>query len=568
MNGASHLLDRNGTYYFQRRVPDFVVGVLSGLDAEQEASLSPELIGYFKGKKFIRQSLKTKDKKRAGRLCNEEDFKFDNYLSKLEQWAKSGAPVSDTVSTETLKGIAQVWLTRELQADDDRRLAGISKEALNREEVGLDWLESEFRDSLVTAGEKTRVPQVERIADELLQEFQIILNRQEKPYEILHRELVKGFLHLSTAIRQRNNGEPVETPVAASVVIPRAGSGVNSQSGSQMTLDDLRDYWKGQADRNLKTVYDVNTAIKEFKALHGDLTIDKITKAQMVAYKDNLLGIGVPEGKHKQRRTATIEKRLTMLGAIFQVAVDNDKLLFNPCRGVKVAEQTGVTEDDDREPFTIEDLRKIFTSPIYTEGKRYPQGRGVAQYWLPLLALYTGMRREEIGQLLRTDVQQDGGTGIWFILTKAGQGKRLKNKNTKRRIPVHPDLVKMGFVAYVQTITEGQIFPELRRVGLKGLTTSKWSDWFGGGKGYLRTTVGITDPAKVFHSFRHTFKDAVRVAGIDEEVHDALTGHSNAKVGRMYGAGMFPLEPLYEGMKKVTYKGLDLSHLMREVPQT
>jgi len=68
------------------------------------------------------------------------------------------------------------------------------------------------------------------------------------------------------------------------------------------------------------------------------------------------------------------------------------------------------------------------------------------------------------------------------------------------------------------------------------------------------------DPRKVFHSFRHAFKDACRSARIEEELHDALTGHTSASVGRGYGNGV-PLEVLAEEITKVSYKGLDLSHL-------
>ena len=47
---------------------------------------------------------------------------------------------------------------------------------------------------------------------------------------------------------------------------------------------------------------------------------------------------------------------------------------------------------------------------------------------------------------------------------------------------------------------------------------------------------------------------------IEEELHDALTGHTSASVGRKYGDGV-PLEVLPEAVAKVSYKGLDLSHL-------
>jgi len=67
----------------------------------------------------------------------------------------------------------------------------------------------------------------------------------------------------------------------------------------------------------------------------------------------------------------------------------------------------------------------------------------------------------------------------------------------------------------------------------------------------------------VFHSFRHSFKDACRDSGLYEEMHDALTGHAapsgkNGNVGRDYGTG-FSLHALNEAVKRIEYRGLDLS---------
>ena len=48
--------------------------------------------------------------------------------------------------------------------------------------------------------------------------------------------------------------------------------------------------------------------------------------------------------------------------------------------------------------------------------------------------------------------------------------------------------------------------------------------------------LGIDNPSSVFHSFRHGFKDALRAAGVNEDVSDALTGHSGGNsVARGYG---------------------------------
>ena len=56
----------------------------------------------------------------------------------------------------------------------------------------------------------------------------------------------------------------------------------------------------------------------------------------------------------------------------------------------------------------------------------------------------------------------------------------------------------------------------------------------------------------MFHSFRHTFKDALQNSGVDEALSDALTGHTNGSVGRQYGSG-YQLEALNNAIQSIKY---------------
>jgi integrase len=68
------------------------------------------------------------------------------------------------------------------------------------------------------------------------------------------------------------------------------------------------------------------------------------------------------------------------------------------------------------------------------------------------------------------------------------------------------------------------------------------------------------DKRKVFHSFRHSFKDACRDSGIPVDVHEAITGHAPGHVGGGHGRG-FTVERLADEMAKLRYRRLDLSNL-------
>ena len=91
---------------------------------------------------------------------------------------------------------------------------------------------------------------------------------------------------------------------------------------------------------------------------------------------------------------------------------------------------------------------------------------------------------------------------------------------------------------------------------------------FGRYKRYL----GISNLNSVFHSFRHGFKDTLRAAGVNEDVNDALTGHSGGNpVARGYGwkemVRRFGFPTLYAAVEKVHYPGLDLGCLRWTPPE-
>ena len=93
----------------------------------------------------------------------------------------------------------------------------------------------------------------------------------------------------------------------------------------------------------------------------------------------------------------------------------------------------------------------------------------------------------------------------------------------------------------------GRLFPELRR-SKYGDSTQLWSKWF-----LRQKRKYVTDQSSIdFHGLRHTFKRVCRDGGIDEEVHDLLTGHSSNAIGRRYGEGM-NVRPLKDAIDRVSY---------------
>ena len=170
----------------------------------------------------------------------------------------------------------------------------------------------------------------------------------------------------------------------------------------------------------------------------------------------------------------------------------------------------------------------------------------------------------ELASLKASDISHNGiiGSNCIFIRAEKRSGKRLKTEQSERFVPLHRQVIAAGLLEYVskQTSERGAnawLFP---KVAPDTNGKAAFSKWFGRYLGVY----GITDSRKVFHSFRHSFVDALRLAGVGDEINIALLGHSDPSVHDKYGAKDKAIRfrhRLAEAVARVTYAGLDLSHL-------
>ena len=184
--------------------------------------------------------------------------------------------------------------------------------------------------------------------------------------------------------------------------------------------------------------------------------------------------------------SSTVNKLLGVVQAVAMWGFDNgltpdDVPWADPFARMRLDE-----EEPQREPWEISELHLLFSSPIFTGGARPDGGRGEAAYWLPLLTLYTGARQGELAPLIVGDVTRDDASGITIIAIREDEerGKRLKTVSSRRVVPVHPELVKLGFVDLVErrradSGNSAPLFP-LLRPGPRGGYAEGWSKWFGG----------------------------------------------------------------------------------------
>jgi len=527
MPAQTRLYRRNSTYYFRARIP---------------RDLQPYL-----GKVEEKFSLKTKDYAEARRLAREASVDFDRRCERLrdEIRARQAAKTPLVIDDGLIREICDLWRHQSLANDEYHRREGFFRDEF--EERKAERLET--REGLRDVLRASRLEAIEPVLTVFLELLGIELRGSGPKY----RELLYRFLQTVTEVHDqqlaRDEGEVVWTPEPVS-----SSRLLQARTGST-PLDELFEDWQRfDPNRPERTVDDVRRVLDDFQQVTGRKTVESVERQDVIRYRDELIGRGL--------RPKTVDKKITFLCALFNVGINNGKVTVNPAQRIPVPR----SDSRHRLPFDMDDLKHIFGSALYTQGKTLGRRVGDAGAWIPLLALYQGCRVEEIAQLLVEDIQRID--GIWCIVIddlpgENGEQKRLKNTSSRRRLPLHPQVIDAGFLRHVERLRdrgEVRLFPDLRpdRFGKYSAGFSKAFMKF------IRQELGITDRRKVFHSFRHAFRDACREAGLDEEISDALMGHSNtARMGRRYGSS-FSVRRLHEAIRRIHYPGLEIPVLVPE----
>ncbi|HGM6290372.1 TPA: DUF6538 domain-containing protein [Pseudomonas aeruginosa] len=287
--------------------------------------------------------------------------------------------------------------------------------------------------------------------------------------------------------------------------------------------------------------------------------------------------------------SATADKLIIRLGVLHKFAYKKGMTSVPPDRTDKPSIPKP-TQDalEPEKSFETEDLEKIFNGWLFTGTERnHRQKVFPYQFWLPVLAYYTGGRLNELSQLDTEDVRQI--KGIWTITIVDDPEDRpcpksVKNNSSRRVLPLHSELLRMGFLEFCeQAVQEGR--EKLFSDGLVYNVNKGWGGiatqffcrmpsastpvggYFHGVGIRTRDEHGKTD-RKNFHSFRHTFTDLAREAGAEAYlVLPDLTGHSRTHEGQhaSYGNGfslakkreILEALPMPVSLQNVTYQDFE-----------
>jgi integrase len=344
---------------------------------------------------------------------------------------------------------------------------------------------------------------------------------------------------------------------------------------SERTLGELGEQFAKEKSTGDRTRHDNRVTIRMLEEQIGEpLPIYRLTRQHVHAFKRTLADapanytkrfpdLTLPEAIRANKARAkphpllnprTInDKYLARLHAFLNWAVRSDIIPDNPASGIKV--DAVKDSSPPRVNFSPDDLTRLFGQHFVKDGK------WGEREWAMVISLFGGMRATELAQVKLNSIRTE--RGVLVIAVE----EHTKNLGSRRLIPVHSKLLALGFEKYVAGLRnrkQTQLFPVWYREGMdakakaaKGNATV--DHYF---PRYLPRRfnvtylpkVGIVDGRKTWHSFRHTFKTGLAMAGVGKDMRDQLCGHSDNSAGATYVHGA-SVEAMKEAVEKLTFDG-------------
>lgn len=515
---------RNKTYYFRRKIP---------LD----------LLDLYAPQKEVKKSLGTSDHKIATEkvraLLASTDHEFN-----LKRQLRDAVPTVSITHGEA-ENLARAWYSIALSEDNTYRKATSWEDRIGNR-LALGDITEDYDATLKAMNSNgLQAPRLDWM-ESFLGDHGIKVLYGTDVYNTLALSFLQAWIDAYEAVIKRDAGRTVLTPPSPAINSPAHKPEID-------TFDALRDYWYKTKEPSHRALQKANTIIKKLITYAGDITPSQVNRRTVVGLMESL--------QEKGLSNSSINTEINILATLFSTALKGERIPSNPCAEIpRLAEK----KTKGGRTYTVEELQSIFTSPVFSEGYRPTQGKGEAAFWLPLLALFSGARRGELAQIYTADIGTEDSIPYMIYEVDEETGRTTKTKE-RRRVVIHPELIKMGFMDYVESIKKAghtQLFPLLKVSRTGGNLGDKWGAWW---SDYLRNTIGNTRIPQPMHGFRHTFIQRARRCEVSREHLTQIVGHTDSKsdVHDTYGDEFAELIPMNKAMHKIHYEGLDLSHLYR-----
>jgi len=427
----------------------------------------PKDLRKFVGKTELRYTLDTgsiglaKSKARllAGKF--QQLFRFLRESQKLAE-----------LTNDQIQAMVNQYIQNSLKMLEERWLTGDDDDFFPPRDDSRGYIETLdiVKDDMVDELNACDYQRAEEMVNDLFGENGISgVQKDSYSYKKLCRELLKAEVKLVEIEKKQILGDYSDDP---STLLGKPPAKTDSPliKKYSITLEKLiQEYknrqiqskkWSSNTDRNHQPK--INTMLQVLgNRPVSEITVDDVRKlaqlleslppgfARMKEFKDiSDLSPDDLDGKHDKTLDVTTRREyLNFARSVFTYAEENEYIKKNPViSGIippkkKNARGHKLAFDDP------EDLAKIFNTDVFLGWSKDTPSR----FWLPLLALYTGCRLEEIASLYCEDVFEHG--DLHCIDINDNHDRKVKNQNAIRTVPLHPILaVELKFPEYVERV--------------------------------------------------------------------------------------------------------------------
>lgn len=281
-------------------------------------------------------------------------------------------------------------------------------------------------------------------------------------------------------------------------------------------------------------VDDFLVALRRYPIVKNQKWADRLTFGEILDRFEDDDDVARIKGKTVRVRWAYGLKRF------FSYAVDLDLIPKSPLLPSLIPKRRydGSTTGD---PYSPEEIKRLFSRPMFTGMSEASSGAGYREvpgtemvwdgkFWMPILALWHGFRAAEIGGCALDDIKQVHGYWMFDL-----QNRDLKNAQSRRIVPLHPVMIDLGFLDYIddqKRLGERWLFPEFDHDRGKDVI-KQYGKWFG----LWRRRDAEANEMRNFHSFRHTFIGRCRELELPVEHRNQITGHAKS-IPENYGGAL------------------------------
>lgn len=299
-----------------------------------------------------------------------------------------------------------------------------------------------------------------------------------------------------------------------------------SEPAKAVSFDDLVKGWTAEKKPAQKTVYEWSRAVRTLSDFLGHTDAARVTPDDVQAWKDALVSQGLAAKTIR-------DSKLVAVRAIMQWGAENRRINSNPADKIRF-DIKRKTSDRGIRSFTDEEAATVLRAAQIQDN--------LVLRWVPWLCAYSGARISEVCQLRVEDVREI--EGVWCMKFDPDAGS-LKTVGSERAVPLHQAVIDAGFLAYVQGVKSGPLFPKLKldKFGKRGGNGTKIV-------GRWVRDLGLTDERLApSHSWRHRMKTLGRRLKMAPDIVNAITGHGTRTVADAYGE--YEVKAMYEELMKI-----------------